>query len=932
MRPVATVIGREVEQAALREFLSSDRELPAALILDGEAGIGKTTLWHAGVEIAQGSHQVLVAQAASAEAEFPFASLSDLLDDRAAEVLPKLPLPQRRALEVALLLAEPGEHAPDPRAIATAFLNVVRLVATDGPVLVALDDIQWIDPPSRRVLEFLVRRLEREPVALLVACRTEREESPPLGMARAFAENRLTELRIGPLSLGALHEVLRARLGLTFARPTLRRIAEASGGNPLFALEIARAVSSSGRRIDPTEPLAIPETLDDLISDRIAGLPAETREALLVAAVAAAPTIELVRAAVSDDPWERLRPALEAEAIEIDGEQIRFTHPLLASATQARADLGQRRDMHSRLGALVSEPEERARHLALAVGAPDESVASAIERGAGRALARGAPDVAAALEESAARLTPALHRDDGWRRIMQAAHHHLHAGALERAQGLLEEVVAEAPAGALRAKALAWQASNRFLQAGGPAMRIEDLQKALADASKDTSLQSGIERGLAWLHQAAGDLASAQQHARAAVELAEHADDELVLAMALATHAFMKFVTGRGLDVELIDRAVRLEPEHTPDGYLRPTSIYIYGLLLEWSGEHERARSLFERRQRESQQRGYEVELPFSMNHLARLALRAGDVARARAIAADVLDHTLQMRLEEEQAYALATVSLVEAHCGNAKVARELTEQGLALAERTAIEPPRFELLAVEGFLDLSLGQAEAAHRVLGPLVEALAAAGFGEPAVFRVEPDDIEALITLGRLEQAEVALDRLLAHARTVPSPWIAAVATRSGGMLEGAHGDARGAVAMLEDAHKKAAALGEPFELARTLLALGSTQRRGKRWAAARHSLEEAKRIFERVGARLWVERTQEELARVPGRRSRGSRLTPTERRVAELVAEGRANKEVAAALFVTVKAVEANLSRVYAKLGIRSRTELAKRFARETEPKL
>jgi DNA-binding CsgD family transcriptional regulator len=391
----------------------------------------------------------------------------------------------------------------------------------------------------------------------------------------------------------------------------------------------------------------------------------------------------------------------------------------------------------------------------------------------------------------------------------------------------------------------------------------------------------------------------------------------------------MKFVAGRGLDVELIERAVRLEPEPPPE-VARPG--WIYGLLLEWSGEHERARSLLERVLRESQQRGDELELPFCMNHLAKLALRAGDVARAKAIAAEVLEHALQMRLEEEQTYALATVSLVEAHCGNAKAARELTEQGLALAERVGIEPPRFELLAVVGFLDLSLGQAEAAHRVLGPLVQALAAAGFGEPAVFRVEPDEIEALITLGRLEQARAALDRLVAHARAVPSRWIAAVVARSGGMLEGAHGDMRGAVATLEDAHEKAAALGEPFELARTVLALGSAQRRAKRWADARHSFEEAKRIFERVGARLWVERAQEELARVPGRRPRGSRLTPTERRVAELVAEGRANKEVAAALFVTVKAVEANLSRVYAKLGIRSRTELAQRFAGETEPKL
>jgi DNA-binding CsgD family transcriptional regulator len=154
----------------------------------------------------------------------------------------------------------------------------------------------------------------------------------------------------------------------------------------------------------------------------------------------------------------------------------------------------------------------------------------------------------------------------------------------------------------------------------------------------------------------------------------------------------------------------------------------------------------------------------------------------------------------------------------------------------------------------------------------------------------------------------------------------------MLQAASGDALTAVTTLEDARAKAARLGEPFELGRTLLALGAVQRRAKRWADARQSLEEAKHTFERIGARLWFNRAGEELDRVPGRRPRGEALTPTERRVAELVVEGRPNKEVAAALFVSVKAVEANLSRIYAKLGVRSRSELVRRLAGDGNPKL
>jgi DNA-binding NarL/FixJ family response regulator len=221
---------------------------------------------------------------------------------------------------------------------------------------------------------------------------------------------------------------------------------------------------------------------------------------------------------------------------------------------------------------------------------------------------------------------------------------------------------------------------------------------------------------------------------------------------------------------------------------------------------------------------------------------------------------------------------------------------------------------------------------VLGPLVDAVARAGFGEPAVFRFHTDEVEALLALGRLEEAAALLAGLDAHAQVVPSPWLLATAARCRGVLQAAHGDIAGAVETLVKAKHRAAHLREPFELGRTLLALGTAQRRAKQWSAARGSLEEASRTFERLGADLWAERAQADLGRVAGRTPAGGELTPTEQRVAELVAEGRRNKEVAAALFVTVKAVEANLSRIYAKLGIRSRAELARRLAQEPEPKL
>jgi DNA-binding CsgD family transcriptional regulator len=926
MQDPSSVIGRDAELTALSEFLREESVSPAAFVVEGEVGIGKTTLWRAGIEMAGSSYRVLVARATASEAEFPFGKLAELLDEQAAILLPKLPEPQRRALEVALLLADP-EDPPHPHTIATGFLGAIRLLATESALLLAIDDVQWVDRPSRRALEFILRRLKREPVKFLLAGRDVRPASGPFDLARSLPDDRVFRVRVGPLSLGALHELLHTRLGLTFPRPTLRRIAEASGGNPFFALELARTLSA--RDIDPGEPLPVPETLQDVVSDRLDGLPAETREALLVVALAAAPTVQLIRGALSGDPWERLRPAIALEAVELNGEHIRFSHPLLASLTEAGADLGRRRDAHRRLADIVPEPEERARHLGRATDAPDEAVAAEVEVGANRALARGAPEVAAALAETAARLTSLDRPETARRRMLTAATNYVYAGTLDRAENLLERLIAETAPGRQRAEILARLASIHFMLGRGVAACIDELERALIEAGIEPQLQSEIERSLAWMEQTAGNVNAACIHAAAAAQLAEEVGERALLAASLAALAYMRFTAGRGLDIKLIERAVSLEPERTPF-VARPA--WIYGTLLGWAGEHQHARSVLERLERDSHERGDDIEIPLALSQTARLALRTGDFPRARQIATECLEYTTQMGYEEEQTFAIATAALVEAHLGSVEATRELTRQGLALAEQAGVGTVRFQLLAISGFLDLSEGDAAAAHDRLGPLIEALEAAGFREPAVFRTEPDEIDALIALGRTEQAQAVLDKLAAHATAVPSPWTVAVLARARGMLEAASGDAPGAITTLEDATDKAARLGEPFEVGRTLLALGAAQRRAKRWAEARRSLEEAKRTFERIGARLWLQRAEEELGRVPGRRPGAEALTPTERRVAELVVEGRRNKEVAAALFVTVKAVEANLSRIYAKLGVRSRSELARRLVDEGDPKV
>jgi DNA-binding CsgD family transcriptional regulator len=924
------IIGRAEELRVIRAFLDAAGDPPRALLLEGEAGIGKTTLWRAGLEAAGGGpYRLLVAQADAREVELAFAVVADLLESVVADALPELPAPQRRALEIALLLEDHGSETPQPRAVAAAFLTTLRVLSRGRPLLVAIDDVQWLDPASLGLLEYAVRRLEKEAIALFLTRRGDATEHPaPLGLARAFPEEHLTRVHVGPLSLGALQELLRTRLDLTLARPNLRRLAEASGGNAFFALEFARALTRRGLRVELGEPLPVPETLRGLVADRLAELPEATRDALLVAAIASKPTLDIVRRTLDGDPWERLHPAVQALAIELEGESILFAHPLIASVVHGSVDLRRRRDVHRRLAEVLSDPEECARHLALAAEHPDANVASALEAAAGQVRRRGAADVAAALAERAARLTPPEQGEDGRRRTIQAADYHLDAGAHGHARSLLEELASGAAPGSARAEVLVRLAQVHFAE-GGWRLAIPPLRTALADAGDDVRLRQEIERTFSWACQMDCDLLASEGHARTAVDLAEQLGDADSLAPSLATLAFVACLRGRGLAHAMIERAVALEGQIGRVGIVEVRPSWIHALLLFWADDLERAQSILERLRVESLDEGGERSAPFILNWLARTALRTGDWGRAEELAHEALESAVET---SEEPFVLSALALVEAHLGHVEGAREKIEQGLALAARLATKPAGFEFLATRGFLELSTGDADQAHRTLGPLVDAVAEAGFREPAVFRFHPDEIESLIMLGRLQPAAALLQELEAHAHAVGGKWAAVTAARCRGLLECAEGDLPAACEHLQAACDPAALPGEPFELARSLLALGIALRRAKRRADARGVLQRARSIFEQLGASLWVDKASAELARIGGRAPSAGALTPTERRVAELVAEGRSNKEIAAALFVTPKTVGTKLSRIYAKLGVHSRTELVHHLSKQPASKV
>jgi DNA-binding CsgD family transcriptional regulator len=917
------VFGRDEELSTLVSFLDEITTGPTALLLTGDAGAGKSTLWKEGVQSARdGSFRVLTCQPVESEAKLSFAALGDLFGGVAEEVERSLPAPQARALDVALLRAEPEGALPESRAVSLAVLGAIRALSEAEPLLLAMDDVQWLDPPSARVLEFALRRLVAEPVGILMALRGVSEPEVPFGLDRALPESRLRRLAIGPLALDALAHLLQDRLGAPFRRSTMVRLATMSGGNAFFALEIARA-SILGDEPAAGEPLPVPNSARDLTRRRMAALSDRDRRVLLVVAALSAPTLTAVDSDHDlDRPRDVLVRAVDAGLIEVEGEHLRFTHPLFGSAILSEATPEQLRALHCRVAPIATDPEERARHLALGSEGPDPLVASALDEAARRARSRGAPDAAAELSEMALRLTPPDLADERLERSLEAAKHLVAAGDAPRAHSLLEAAVDAAAPGLHRARALvalgliqpvhaSWgEAGELFLQ-------------ALDEAGEDVPLRVRSELGLGYARVFTGDLAAAATHARTALELAESGTDVGDLAEALAFVVYVEFALGRGFRRDLLDRAVALEAQdedHWTWDETRPS--FTLAQLLQRTGPMDEARSVLQALLERAVAQGQEHPLPWVHFYLAELECWAGrwEIAELHARRS----HELAIQTGETGhvlVFATCAVALVDALFGRADAARDGATQALAMAEKIEIVTMRITSLSVLGFLDLFQGNPAGADHHLQRAADIAASMGIEEPMLLRFVPDHVEALVALGEIERARTELDSFEERARRLDRPWALATGARCRGLLLAADGDIPGALEAFERALEFHERVPEPFELARTSFSLGRVQRRAKLRGEARVSFARALGIYAELGARPWAERAGSEARRVGVRAAGPFELTATEERVAALVVEGRTNREAADALFMSVNTIEWNLSKIHRKLGVRSRTELA-----------
>jgi DNA-binding CsgD family transcriptional regulator len=906
----AGIASRPAEEDALGEFLAAAAGTPSALLVDGEAGIGKTTVWLTGLQWArERGFQVLSARIANTQSVVAYASLADLLTGVDHDTWADLPAPQRIAINRVFVREHAADTVTDQRAVAAAFLSVVDRLTDQGPMLLAIDDLQWLDPSSAHVIAFAARRLSG-PVGLLATVRTEPGSSGATSWLQLPRPDTIQRISVRPLSSRALHTVVRENLGRPVPRAAMERIHQISAGNPFYAIELARAFFE-------TSDQTLPGTLAELVRARIGSLDPAVLDVLLAAACLATPTVELVGEAIATD-HDRLIKLLEAAErrgiVSIEGNRIRFTHPLLAGGVYADAAPTQRRLMHRRLAGVVDESELRARHLARASTTGDPETLVALDEAAASAHARGAPAAAAELLG----LAIAMGGDTPERRVRLAGHC-FDGGEPGRARALLERAVAGMQPGQRRAEALHSLAVVRFSD-DGYLEASHLLQRALAEDEPDPPLRVRMLTTLAHALFNTGEPDTAWRCAEEAVTRAERLGAPGLLSQALGVRSMLFFLRGDGIDEPSLLRALELEDHQSFTPTVLKPSVG-HALILGWIGELDRSYRRMQAIQRRCVEKGEEGERIFIDFQVVVNRVWRGDFAEAARVTDAVTELASHLGGEFPVMLGLVIRAWLAVYCGHEDDARPAVADAIDASKRSGTVWHEEWSLTALGFLETSLGNYAAALSALEPLLSRYGPSP-NPTEIFAASfvPDAVEALTALGRADEAEPLVAALECNGRRLDRAWMLAVGARCRAMVLAARGDVEAAVQSARCALTEHDRLPMPFERARTQLLLGQLMRRER--SAATAVLRDALAVFEKLGTPLWVDRARAELADTTprGRARAREALTPAEQRLAELAASGMTNRDMAAKLFISSKTVEGTLARVYRKLGIRSRAEL------------
>lgn len=890
------LVGREDERERLDGLLSDARAgRSGSVLFRGDPGVGKTALLDYAIQQADG-FSVLHVSGVESEAELPYSGLHALVRP-IAELIAVLPDLQARALRVALALEE---GAPDPFVAGAGTLTLLAEAADRKPVLLAVDDAQWLDHASLEALLFAARRLEAERIAAVFTVR-EGEGG--------FDRHGLDEVVVATLDDASALALLQERWGVQLAPAVAQQLVTATGANPLALVEVTHLLTDDERlgRVPLPEALPVSDAIERSVRAKLAALPESTRDAVLLAAVDESAS-EFV-------PTEELLPAEQAGLLHVHAARVVFVHPLFRAAVYHSVSPDRRREAHRRLASrLTREGEEdlRAWHLAAAADGLDESAATALEAAADRAEARGG---------TAAR-----------------------ARALDRAVELSEDETnrARRVAEAARAARVAGDRRGKEL--------VEAILPQVEDPLVRADLVMELSNTTYWTESTV-DVKTLEHEAENVVSLDPNRAAKL-LGNALT------YYSERELDVQEMSRIAAQIEALVPhlDDWWRPRSIGWIGITCLYRGDaraavewfrqmlddplaaatqaqtlvrlelYEEARRALEVSLEFGREAGQSLRIAWTQACFGMLERELDQLPQAIAASSEAITVAEEIEAYSVAATALLTSAEIAADQGRADECRHFATRaddvGVSLFDEHTKLYARLPLAKL-ALLD---GRYAEVTELLQPVADRVAQAGFADPAVIPYAPELVEAYARLGQRDDARRELDRLTAQAVGTERRWALAAAARCEALLA----DDASFEEWFGEALERHGQSPSRMSEARTRLCYGERLRRSRRRRDAREQLRAAIATFDKLGATPWSARARTELEgtgeRIPRRDPTApERLTPQELQIALQVAEGKTNREVAAALFLSPKTVEHHLTPVYRKLGLHSRAELIRLFA-------
>jgi DNA-binding CsgD family transcriptional regulator len=896
------LLGRDRECEAIDRLLDAARDSRSGvLVLRGDAGIGKTALLHHAVARADGM-RVLTGAGVEAEAELPFAGLHQVLwpvlDH--ADALPDV---QSHALRGAFGLS--ADRVEDRFLVSVAVLGLLTAAADAQPLLCVVDDAHWLDGASAEALVFVARRLQADPIAVLVGARE--------GDARSFDAHGLPELRLA----GLRSAEAAALLGGDLPAVVRDELVGVTGGNPLALLELPAALSDDERagRAPLRLDLPLNERIERAFLARVAPLGDEARRMLLLAAADESGGVgTLLRAAEGVGIGPDALDAVErAGLLAADGPRVRFRHPLLRSAVYRSAGFADRRAAHEALAAVLddaADADRRAWHRAAAATAPDDEAAEALARTADHAASRGGHTAAARALERAAELDSDPRRRA--QRLVAAAGSSALAGRVGHAVALLDR--AEPDLRDPMARGMAMRVRGMASMAIG---RPADAYAMLADAARavlpvDRPMGLGLLMRACMAAAVSGD-PGAIHGMLAELDTVPRTDAERF--PSLLMNGIGRLIAGdTAAGVASIEEALALA-----DDLEVVEQVQQAGGGAVFVGDWVRARRYFDRAIVLARDRGAIALLPETLGLRALIALWERRLVDAGADADEAVRLADDIGAGNARALPVTVLAWLAGLRGDEEECRRHADEVLALALERGLALPAGLATWALAQLDLAAGRWDEALLRLTAIEDVRP--GFGHPFLPILSSwDRVEAAVHAGHPDVVERTLARFAPWAQAAAAPWAVPVLADCLGLAAApdaaeAHFDA--AIESIDRAG--------PLDRARIHLHYGECLRRERRRIDARVHLRAAFDGFEWLGAAPWAERALREL-RATGERARKrhlsplAELTPQELQVARLVGAGATNKAVAGQLFVSPKTVEYHLRKVFAKLGISSRMEL------------